>query len=126
MKINIDKVIQKMSPKALRLLGNKGKLLSLSLEAIQKISTEQGLKDLSHEAILAIELVMDWAKGNYKGIKKRTLVKIVVAFLYLLNPIDIIPDVILGFGFLDDVYVFTKILKTIREELRHYEEWRKR
>ena len=126
MKINIDKVIQKMSLKALRLLGNKGKLLSLSLEAIQKISTEQGLKDLSREAILAIELVMDWAKGNYKGIKKRTLVKIVVAFLYLLNPIDIIPDFILGFGFLDDVYVFTKILKTIREELRHYEEWRKR
>ena len=126
MKINIDKVIQKMSPKALRLLGNKGKLLSLSLEAIQKISTEQGLKDLSHEAILAIELVMDWVKGNYKGIKKRTLVKIVVAFLYLLNPIDIIPDVILGFGFLDDIYVFTKILKTIRQEIDHYEEWRKR
>lgn len=124
MKIDSNKIIKRWTPKALKLLGNKGKLFSLSVEAINKISDKDGLESLGHDGILAIHLVMDWARGRYKGVKKGNLLKIVIAILYLLSPLDIIPDFILGIGYLDDIAVFMSILKRVHKELEAYEKWR--
>ena len=72
-----------------------------------------------------VKLLLDWTQGRYKGVKKKNLVLIVVGILYLLNPVDLIPDVLLGVGFLDDVAVFFKILHKIEDELDRYEDWLK-
>lgn len=124
MKININKVVRKLSPKALKLLGNRGKVLSLALEAADKITAKRALSDLGREGKLALNLVIDWSKGYYRGVQKKNLIKILVAILYLLNPLDIVPDFLLGLGFLDDFAVFMGILHRVESEIRAYDAWK--
>ncbi|GAB4304306.1 MAG: hypothetical protein Kow0090_19870 [Myxococcota bacterium] len=46
------------------------------------------------------------------------------ALLYFINPLDIIPDVILGLGWLDDFYVLGWVLRIYDDEIRRYIEFR--
>lgn len=46
------------------------------------------------------------------------------SLLYFINPIDLIPDVILGLGWLDDFYVFGWVLKTFNDEIERYIEFK--
>ncbi|HAE42956.1 MAG TPA: hypothetical protein DCG34_08595 [Clostridiales bacterium] len=60
--------------------------------------------------------------------KIRTVDKIpiVLMLLYILNPIDLIPLPVLGFGILDDLVVFVVLLKLVdRTLLKYYNEEKK-
>jgi uncharacterized membrane protein YkvA (DUF1232 family) len=48
----------------------------------------------------------------------------IFAVLYILNPLDIIPDFVPFLGYIDDLTVFGFVLKLINEDLSSYEEWR--
>lgn len=48
------------------------------------------------------------------------------ALLYVLSPIDLIPDFIPGIGLLDDAAVFGAMLAAIHEDLQDYKAWRDR
>lgn len=48
---------------------------------------------------------------------------IISALIYLINPMDVVPDFLLGVGFLDDLSVFTYLIAKIKKELDKYEEW---
>ena len=47
-----------------------------------------------------------------------------LALLYVLNPADVIPDVIIGVGYLDDATVVAFCLKLIERELERYKQWK--
>ena len=47
---------------------------------------------------------------------------IILGFIYLLFPMDIIPDPILGFGIVDDMTLIILILNIFQGELDKYEE----
>lgn len=81
-------------------------------------------KKISRELRLAIGLVLDYSKGNYRDVKKKDIILIVAGFLYLLNPADIVPDFILFFGFVDDLSVLTYIVKKLDKELEKYDAWK--
>ncbi len=81
-------------------------------------------KKISRELGLALSLVKDYSKGNYRDVKKKDIILIVAGFLYLLNPADIIPDFVLFFGFFDDLSVLTYIVKKIDKELEKYDNWK--
>lgn len=123
MKVNFKKIYKHLSPKAKHLMGKKGRLLRLANESMKTLSREGAFLALGHKAILMVNLLIDWLKGNYKGVKKKNLLLIIVGILYLLNPIDIIPDFILGLGYLDDVAVFFSVLHRMQDELDQYEDW---
>lgn len=61
--------------------------------------------------------------GRYKGVSKKSMIMIIAALLYLINPMDIVPDILVGVGFLDDLSVFTYLIAKIKLELDKYEEW---
>ena len=42
------------------------------------------------------------------------------ALAYVVLPIDVIPDFILGVGFLDDVFVIGVVMKSIADEIERY------
>jgi len=41
----------------------------------------------------------------------------------VLNPADVVPDVIIGVGYLDDATVVAFCLKLVQRELERYQEW---
>lgn len=73
---------------------------------------------------LLFELVNDYRKGVYREIPWASIAAIVAALLYVLSPIDLIPDFIPGFGLVDDAAVVTLCLKAIIGDLQAYKRWK--
>lgn len=70
-------------------------------------------------------LIVAYARGRYRIIPFRTLLTIVAAVLYFLNPFDLVPDAILGIGLMDDLAVLTWVYKNAKQELNNFIHWEK-
>jgi len=71
-----------------------------------------------------ISLVRSYSKGEYKDIPLGTIVAIVSALIYWLSPVDAIPDIIPGFGYIDDMAVIGVCLKLVKSDVDEYQKWR--
>ena len=111
-------------PYAHQVFKNKDRLNRVVQESMARTNKMDLFKKISHELMLALGLIMDYSKGNYREVKKRDIILIVAGFLYLLNPADIVPDFILFFGFFDDLSVLTYIVKKLDRELEKYDVWK--
>ncbi len=111
-------------PYANQVFKNKDRLNRVVQESMSRTNKKELFKKISRELMLALGLIMDYSKGNYREVKKRDIFLILAGFLYLLNPADIIPDFILLFGFFDDLSVLTYIVKKFSKELEKYDVWK--
>ena len=69
-----------------------------------------------------IRLVVAYSRGNYRAIPPDKLVLIVAGLVYVVSPLDLIPDFVPG-GFVDDAAVVVWIVKTVRDELDEFRAW---
>ncbi|WP_062552434.1 YkvA family protein [Peptoniphilus phoceensis] len=122
--MNYYRTLRKMMPYAHQVFKNKDRLNKVIQESMTKTNKMDMFKKISRELKLAIGLVLDYSKGNYRDVKKKDIILIVAGFLYLLNPADIVPDFILFFGFFDDLSVLTYIVKKLDKELEKYDAWK--
>jgi len=70
-------------------------------------------------------LVKDYIDGEYREIPWYSIASIVAALLYVLSPIDLIPDFIPGVGYVDDALVVAGCLSLVERDLHEYAEWKK-
>lgn len=82
------------------------------------------LEKFSKIAGTFFNLLSDFVKGNYRHIPWWAITAIAFALLYVLNPFDIVPDFIVGLGFVDDASVVAASLKMINKEVDKYEQWK--
>lgn len=122
--MNYYRTLRKLLPYAHQVFKNKDRLNRVVNESMTTTNKMDLFKKISRELMLALGLIMDYSKGNYREVKKRDILLIVAGFLYLLNPADIIPDFILFFGFFDDLSVLTYIVKKLDRELEKYDVWK--
>jgi len=87
----------------------------LDLEVFQKFKGE--MKTM-------LSLINDYKTGTYTNIPWLIITAIVSTFLYLLNPIDLIPDFLPVIGQIDDLAVLTVCLKLIEKDLNEYKKWK--
>lgn len=122
--MNYFSVLRKLFPMARKVYKDKNRFKSVVDESMQKSSKVDLFKEISHELRLVFGLLNDYRKGNYRNIKKKDIFLMLAALLYLLNPADIIPDFIIGVGFVDDLSVLAYIIKKLKDELEKYRIWK--
>lgn len=83
------------------------------------------LKQLMEQGKVMLDMVRDYAKGTYREVPYWAISAISVALLYVLNPVDVILDVIPGIGYLDDAAVVAFCLKLIEREIAKYKDWKR-
>ena len=69
-------------------------------------------------------MLRDFFKKKYPVTPWWTLVGIVVAVVYIINPLDIVPDAIPFIGAIDDAAVAGLELALMRKDLHKYRQWR--
>ncbi|NLW19559.1 MAG: DUF1232 domain-containing protein [Candidatus Cloacimonetes bacterium] len=72
-----------------------------------------------------LELINDYLHGRYKEIPYMSMIAIVGALIYVISPVDLIPDFIPVLGFLDDAAVMAACLELVMVDLNAYKEWKK-
>lgn len=102
-------------------LRDKDRLRYL-LAAALSIAQGRGGK-LLDDLLLLVRLVRASVSGAYTGFSVQKLVTIVAAILYLISPLDVIPDFIPVAGYADDAAVIAWVLNSIAEELKGFQSW---
>ncbi|WP_373057090.1 YkvA family protein [Zunongwangia sp. H14] len=93
-------------------------------EVSEKILNSGMLKKYSEIVKLMFGMLQDYRKGVYSGVPWFTIAAISFAVLYILNPMDIVPDFIPGLGYVDDFAVMTIGLRFIESDLHKYLDWK--
>ncbi len=78
------------------------------------------------DARMAVLLVRDYLSGRYVEVPWWAIAAIVFSLIYVLSPIDLIPDFIPVIGLMDDAAVFALCVGLIEKDLQRYAEWRAR
>lgn len=75
---------------------------------------------------IMISLVRNYIKKEYTDVPIGTVIAIVSALIYVLSPVDFIPDSIPGVGYLDDAAVVAVCWKLVKSDIEEYEVWRQK
>ncbi len=102
------------------------KLLKKSNEILEKVSKSDKLIRYINQIELLIRMLKDYITKEYPQLPWKTFVSVGAALLYIVMPIDAIPDFIPGVGLLDDVFVFTTVWKLVEEDVKEYAAWKLR
>lgn len=70
-----------------------------------------------------LRLIRAYYRGDYRAVTETTLVVIIAAIIYVVSPLDVIPDAMPALGFLDDATVLSLALKRTRNELDDFMLW---
>ena len=122
--MNAKRILYGLMGKSNRVLNNKHRFFDVFTRSMSKAEGIGEFDEIKTDLGTVFSLVGDYLHGNYKKVSKTSLLLIIGSLLYLLNPMDIVPDFLLGVGFLDDLAVFTYMIKKIRQELDKYRNWK--
>jgi len=113
--------------RATRLLGKPFKIVTIVNEAADKLADQKSkdnkFKQLFAAALTLVRLVRSYATGDYRQIQTSTIVSGLAVLLYVLSPIDLVPDFIPVVGFLDDLSLVSWFIGKFSAELVRFREW---
>lgn len=104
--------------------GGTEKILQNERKLEEKFKKSNALKGFFADFKLAISMIKDYTNGNYKKVPWHVITGVGGAILYVLMPIDLIPDFIPVSGFIDDAAVFAFMISKVRKELTLYQQWK--
>jgi uncharacterized membrane protein YkvA (DUF1232 family) len=124
MKLQWRRLFRREKKRATRLVENPIEVLRAADGAAEKARSGRGaFRRIWDDFQTAVRLARAWARRDYRGLSRSTLVLMVAGFLYLITPVDAIPDVIPVFGLIDDAAVLAWVLRKVRAELDEFRGW---
>ncbi len=112
---------------AARLAGHPARLLRLVAQLGLRISQADRksytFSSARNQFHTLGRLVSAYAKGQYRDVSIKTIMVVVAALLYFVNPIDLIPDMVLGVGLTDDLAILTWVIHSLKDELDLFAKW---
>lgn len=100
------------------------KVLAKEQKIEDKFKNNESMSGYLAKAKSMFGLVGDYWNGNYRQVPWKTIAAVVGALLYVLMPLDLIPDFIPVAGFLDDAGVIAACLALVSDDLVDYEKWK--
>ena len=122
--MNWARILFKYLPRAKRIVSDPQRMEKLVKESFSILKGKGKLARVRREGLLLAKLAKDAITGRYRGLKKRNLLLIVAGLMYLVNPMDILPDFLFAIGFADDMGVLMYVFKKLDGEIKAYEAWR--
>lgn len=122
-KFDPARITQDLMGKAKAYMGDSERMKDLLSSASVKVKDNNQLSGMIEDIGLALNLTRDFLRKAYRDISKGSVAAIVAGIIYLVNPMDIIPDFFMA-GFLDDAAVLGYILTRMRDELDKYKIWK--
>ena len=124
LKMQAENILSGGKEKAAAILEDGGKMDQLLEQVEAKLETVPKAGSYLAEVPRMISLLKDHIQKDYTQAPTKTLVLIVAALLYLVNPKDLIPDKIIGVGLIDDAAVMAACIALTKNDLDAYDAWK--
>lgn len=120
-----SKAFREAAAKADSYANHPERLKKLFEEAAQKAATmpKGPFKESWAYFQAMLRLIRAYYRGEYREVPWHTMTMIIAALAYVVNPFDLIPDAILGIGFLDDATVVGFALKSTKDSVDAFMQW---
>jgi uncharacterized membrane protein YkvA (DUF1232 family) len=69
-------------------------------------------------------VLRDYANGSYRKVPWKALAALAAAVVYVLSPLDLVPDLLVPVGWTDDLVVLAATWALVKRELRDYCTWK--
>jgi len=76
------------------------------------------------DVVDTMAMVWDWFAGRFDWSPLRLFAAFILGVVYLVSPIDIVPDTIPLAGWIDDFLVATAVIRLARFDLERYRRWK--
>jgi uncharacterized membrane protein YkvA (DUF1232 family) len=122
----MQKIFDNLYKKAERIITSDSKVSELLDEVFLKIGESSEVFYKVQDSVIALSRMLSaWMKGDYKNISTKSIIAVVAALIYFVNPLDLIPDFIPVIGQLDDIFVLGYLIKTLNKEIERFMAWEK-
>ena len=100
------------------------KVLNKSEEIKKKFNARGPLARFIEDGQLLTAIVKDYRSGAYRRVPYGAIASIVFTLMYVLNPFDLMPDMLPLIGQVDDVAVMGACLILVEQDLHKYKDWK--
>jgi uncharacterized membrane protein YkvA (DUF1232 family) len=127
LEISKNLLFSKFIGRGSRLLSKPLKVAVVLNEAADKLanknSKENKFVQLFETGHTLVRLVRNYVSGEYRQIHTSTIVSGLGVLLYVISPIDLVPDFIPALGFLDDLSLISWFIGKFHVEITRFQEW---
>jgi uncharacterized membrane protein YkvA (DUF1232 family) len=113
--------------KAAKMAGKPGRLMLLLSELAMKLRhvnwKNVDAASLKEKVTIIGRLIKAYALGQYREVPWKTLLIMVAAVIYFVNPVDLIPDFIPVLGFTDDLGILVWVYNAVNIEIDKFIAW---
>ncbi len=99
-------------------------LLDNEEQVSKKLAGANSLSKYVEIGKIMFGMVKDMKRGAYTNVPWFVIGTIVMALLYILNPMDLVPDFIPGVGYIDDLAVLSVGMGWIETDIHKYLDWK--
>ena len=118
-------VLNKTYAEARKKLEDPDQVEKILQQMEKNLETIPGFGDWLADVPAMISLIRSYIRKEYREVPVASIIAALAAVIYVVSPVDLIPDFIPGAGMLDDAAVFVICWKMIHDDVDKYQAWRK-
>jgi uncharacterized membrane protein YkvA (DUF1232 family) len=66
-----------------------------------------------------------WYRQEYRNISPATVATLIAAVIYIVNPLDLVPDFLPFIGQIDDLLIISLVIRRLNKEIERFMAWEK-
>jgi uncharacterized membrane protein YkvA (DUF1232 family) len=113
--------------KAVKVIASRNKMFALLNKAYNHFSNKENDRPISQEVKekfkTLLRLIRALYKKEYKDFPWGSLVKATATIIYLVSPLDLIPDFIPFVGMMDDFALISWTIGSLSDDIKDFENW---
>ena len=122
-----DELLARVRPTAARILSQGRRLAELAHSARtianRALERHPAFAGIADDLETSFRLVTAYGRGRYREVPYRSMLALAAGLVYLVSPLDAIPDLLVTLGFIDDLTVLTLVIGQIRHDLARFRAW---
>ena len=104
-------------------LDDDAKMEALFQDFEKKLGQIPKIGSKAADLAVLCSMIRAYAKKQYTDVSIATILLSIAALIYVVNPMDIVPDFMIGIGQLDDAAAIVLVLQMIQMDLNKYKKW---
>ncbi|WP_338792601.1 YkvA family protein [Bernardetia sp. Wsw4-3y2] len=113
--------------KAIKVIASRNKMFALINKAYTHFNNKENERPMSQEVKdkfkTLLRLIRALYKKEYKDFPWGSLVKATATIIYLVSPLDLVPDFIPFIGMMDDFALISWTIGSLSDDIKNFEDW---